>query len=365
MRILLVTAHFRPHVGGIERFVENLASGLADRGHEVAVLCARTTADAPLLENGAYRVIRVPASTLLHRLIGVPYPLPHPVRLWRALRDELQRADVVHVQDALYVTSVTALIGCRRAGVPSLLTQHVGFVPQGFRLLNAIERVALATLGRVARLATRTVALTDEVAAFAGEAWSLSDVTVLPVGVPAAATGNQLSERRLRGIHPDTFVALFVGRDVPKKGLDLVLGAADPRYEIIAVTDRRGPAPPGVTLLPFVAHDELLRLYAAADAFVLPSEGEGIPVALQEAAAAGLPLVVAFGAGYSGVLSADDVWAVERTSSSVRQALVELAHNNTLRARLGARARAAADRSFGYSAFVEAYERLYHSLTLD
>lgn len=363
MRVLLVTAHFRPHVGGIERFVENLADGLATRGHEVTVVCCRTERGSAATEEGRYRVVRVPASTVLERRLGVPYPIPSPVVL-RRLREEIGRADVVHVQDALYVTSVVALRGACQAEVPSLLTQHVGFVPQGRRALDLAERAAIVTLGRSARLATRVVSLNDDVARFARRAWKLPQVRVLPVGVPAPVGADRDEERRRLGIDPERFVALFVGRDVPKKGLDVVLGAADAAYEIVAVTDRNGPAPAGATLLPPMPHERLGRLYAAADAFVLPSEAEGVPVALQEAAWAGLPLVITLGPGYEGVVSADEVHAVDRDPESVRSALRELAADPARRDVLGARARALADRSFGLDSFLDAYELQYGELTL-
>jgi glycosyltransferase involved in cell wall biosynthesis len=55
-----------------------------------------------------------------------------------------------------------------------------------------------------------------------------------------------------------------------------------------------------VRLLGRVERDELLRWYAAADAYVMPSRSETWGMAMQEAAAAGLPLIAteAPGAAY-------------------------------------------------------------------
>src|SRR5712691_10888040 len=140
MRILLVSAYFRPHVGGIERFVENLGLGLAARGHRVTVLCCRTEQQSPLREEvDGYLIERVPATNGSERRLRVPYPLPEPVALARKLRQLLAGADVVYVQDAIYATSAPALLLAHRRGVPSVLTQHVAFVPQRLRALDAIE----------------------------------------------------------------------------------------------------------------------------------------------------------------------------------------------------------------------------------
>ena len=62
LRVLLVSANFRPSVGGIERYVEVLAHGLAADGHAVTVVACRTD-DAPREErDGPVRIVRLPAT---------------------------------------------------------------------------------------------------------------------------------------------------------------------------------------------------------------------------------------------------------------------------------------------------------------
>jgi glycosyltransferase involved in cell wall biosynthesis len=355
-----VTAYFRPHVGGIERFVENLAGGLADHGHDVTVLCCRTEPESPMHEEvDGYLVERVPASNRSERHLGVPYPLPAPMKLGRALERLLSRVDVVHVQDALYASSIAALILSRRHGVPSVLTQHVAFVPQRKRWLDALEQAAIGTLGRSARLATLVATLNPAVASWAEKRWGIRDVRVLPVGVPSrtAPASDRAAVRRSFGLAPDRFLALFVGRDVPKKGLDVFLAADDARYDLVAVTDR--PREGRATFLPFMSPGRLQELLNCVDAFVLPSEGEGLPVSLQEALATGLPVVTTRQPGYDHYLSAEDVLYVERDPEAVRGALRRLVEGGALRLRLSERSRAAAQRHFGMGRFVDAYEEIY------
>jgi glycosyltransferase involved in cell wall biosynthesis len=347
-------------VGGIERFVQVLAGALAGRGHRVTVVCCRFGGAPGEEELEGFRVRRIPSSYVLEGRAGVPFPLPSPPALLRVLGDAIGAADVVHVQDGIYATSAAALALARRRGVPSVLTQHVGFVPQSSPALDAVEHAAHATIGRSARLATLVAALNPAVSQWAAARWGLADVRVLPVGVPAppAAAGDRATVRRSFGLPPERFVALFVGRDVVKKGLDVFLAAADPAYELVAVTDRPGSAS-GATLLPFMSHERLQELLSCVDAFVLPSEAEGFPVALQEALAAGLPVVTTRQAGYERYLEPDDVLYVERDPQAVRAAIARLVESEELRQRLSAQARAAAEREFGVERFVSAYEELY------
>ena len=221
--------------------------------------------------------------------------------------------DVVHVQDTLYATSLPALLLARRRGIPSVLTQHVAFVPQAKPLVDGAQRAAIATLGHCARLASAVATYNPAVADWVTQRWGIEDVRVLPVGVDSRSPAGRSAQPRSRasfGLPENRFLALFVGRDVPKKGLDLFLGAHDPAYELVAVTDR--PATSTVAkLLGFMSPERLQSLMRCVDAFVLPSEAEGFPLSLQEALANGLPVVTTRQPGYEHYLAPDDVLFVD------------------------------------------------------
>jgi D-inositol-3-phosphate glycosyltransferase len=362
LRVLLVSANFRPSVGGIERYVETLAHGLADRGHAVTVAACRTDGAPAEEQDRAVRIVRIAATDVLDSRLNVPYPIPSPISAVRVLRRLVADADVVNPQDALYATSVLSLAFARRARVPSVLTQHVAFVPQRNRALDAAQRAAIRTLGRSARLASRVVTYNPAVAAWAKEAWGLPEVRVLPPGVLEPPAVDRDAQRRELGLPADRFVALFVGRDVAKKGLDLFLEARDPSYELLALTDRRpSAAPEGARILPFVGPERFRELLCSVDAFVLPSEGEGFPLALQEALVTGVPCVVTPGPGYDHYLRDGEALLVRRDAVEIREALRRLAAEKPLRERLAAKAREAGRREFGVDRFVEEYEALYRA----
>ncbi len=314
------------------------------------------------------RVVRIPSSHLLQHRWRVPYPLPSPLALVPELRRRVASCDVVHVQDAIYATSVGALVAARALGVPSLLTQHVGLVPQSTRLLDAAEGLAMSTLGWSARLASQVVAYNADVAAWSTSKWRLPDVPILPIGIPDPLVGSapdRSSVRRALELPEDRFLALFVGRDVPKKRLDLVLAATDDAYDLVALTDRTdNERLDHAHVLPFLEQERYRDLLLSVDAFVLPSEAEGIPLALQEALLAGLPCVVTRVPGYERYLGDDDVLWVEPNPGSIRAALTRLAGDDALRTELAGRARAAGLREFGLEQFVDAYEELYTALAL-
>jgi D-inositol-3-phosphate glycosyltransferase len=352
--VLFVSANFRPSVGGIERYVEILGTGLAARRHEVTVLTA-----TPGEEVNDLRVVRVPASNALRRL-DVPYPLPDPVSLLREVRRLVGWADVVNPQDALYATTLATLTTARAKHVPSVLTQHVGFVPQRSSLLDVAQRAAIQTIGRCSRLATTVVTYNPAVAAWAERTWGVHGVRVVAPGVPDPPEIDRDAVRQQFGLPTDRFVALFVGRDVAKKGLDIFLAARDPAYELVAVSDRPPEtAPAGTRIVPFVEPERFRELLATVDAFVLPSEGEGFPLALQEALVTGLPCVVTREPGYDHYIRDGEVAFVRRDSNEIREELRSLVADHRRRERLATKAREAGRREFGVDRFVEAYERIY------
>ena len=363
MRILLVSANFAPHVGGVERFTEVLAGALARRGHEVLVVCCGSGGAPAREDRDGFAIHRIPSTYIVGRRLNVPYPLPNPVTLLATLSRAMTGADVVHVQDTLYATSLPALLLARRRGIPSVLTQHVAFVPQAKPLVDGAQRAAIATLGHCARLAAAVATYNTAVADWVTERWGIDDVRVLPVGVDAAGGSvGATTGRGSFGLPEDRFLALFVGRDVPKKGLDLFLGAQDPAYELVAVTDRPATST-GAKLLGFMSPEHLQSLMGCVDAFVLPSEAEGFPLSLQEALANGLPVVTTRQPGYEHYLAPDDVLFVDRDAGSIRGALTRLATDEDLRQRLSARSRAAAQRHFGVKGFARAYEELYAAVS--
>jgi glycosyltransferase involved in cell wall biosynthesis len=228
--------------------------------------------------------------------------------------------------------------------------------------LDAIQRGANATLGRCVRLASSVVTLNPAVAEWVTATWGV-DASVLPVGSPPIPRSSDRTAARTRfGLPHDRFLVLFVGRDVPKKGLDHVLGARDPAYDLVVVTDRPADGDRRATFVPFLPHDAFRDLIGAVDAFVLPSVGEGFPIVLQEAFGVGLPVVTTLGPGYEEFLGPEDALFIEPRSEDIRAQLLRLVAEPTLCRALSERSLAVAGRAFGLEPFLQAYERLYEAL---
>jgi teichuronic acid biosynthesis glycosyltransferase TuaC len=122
---------------------------------------------------------------------------------------------------------------------------------------------------------------------------------LVPMGIDVSRVrpqpGERESERRRLGL--DGLVALFLGRLVPEKGVDLIIDAI-PRGVTLLIAGS-GPervrlesrAPRAVRFLGEVQGADKRRLLAATDVLVTPSRTDGAPTVVREALAAGLPVL--------------------------------------------------------------------------
>lgn len=375
MRILLTSHYALPHLGGIEVAIDGLARALARRGHEVVQVASsalRSGEAAPREPAGErpYQLHRVPAFNGFEERLGVPWPLFAP-RLAGVLRREVPRADVVHAHGFLYLPTPLALGLARRnrPGAARVLTEHVGLVGYEQPVIAATERAAVGTVGRASlALAQGVVVLNPTVRELVARSAGSRPVELIPNGVdtdryrpPAPEERARLRERLGWDARPR---ALFVGRLVAKKGLELALGAAAASgAELIVAGPGRPPpsAPAGVRFLGSRPREAVAELYRAADVFVLPSRGEGFPVTVQEALASGLPVVLLDDPAYAPYVDGarEAIRLVDATPAAVAAGIRSLAEDPDARERASAQAAEHARARFSWEHAAAEHERLY------
>jgi glycosyltransferase involved in cell wall biosynthesis len=177
-----------------------------------------------------------------------------------------------------------------------------------------------------------------------------SRITVAPNAVDTSLFGAAAGPRPVR--RPCRF--LYVGRLSPEKGVDVLLRALDGLDAELVVAGSgpedarlRAAAPASVRFLGNVGRDDLPRVYAEADAFVLPSLSETWGMTLNEAASAGLPLVASDAAGGSWDVLEDGGNGFRVPAgdhAALHDVLRRLCSDPELRARMGARSRELAAR---------------------
>jgi glycosyltransferase involved in cell wall biosynthesis len=370
-RILFLSHYALPHLGGIEVVIDELARQFVRAGHVVVhVASASERAHEGNSGHGptSYERICIPSLNVLEVGAGVPWPVFGP-QLIPVLRREVARADVVHGHGLLYLSSVLGLLAAKRTQAVRVLTEHVGHVHYDSKILDRVEGAAMRTVGRLAaRAAEGIVVLNDkvwkEMAALAPEA----KLVRIPNGVDVERyrlpdPGERERLRKALGWDERPRV-LFVGRLVRKKGIELVLSVAARlagRACFVVVGPGHIEPASNVQVLGTLAPSRVAELYRAADVFLLPSQGEGFPLVVQEAMASGLPVVLADDPSYAPYLVKDGV----RTSAPETQALIQTLEpllDSEVRQFSGAAAAGKAQADFSWSVAAQAHLRLYAEL---
>ena len=301
LRVCQLISSFHPVVGGAEQATLHLSRELSRRGCTVAVVTRRYPGLSASEEIDGVRVLRagLPSRT---KLGALTYGL-HALFL---LATRLRQYSIVHAQgpDAQLLTALVAKTILRRRMVVTVHSDP--------HLQLRIDRPGGGPRFRaVIRWADRIGVLGPHVArTLESEGVPADKLELLPNGVDTSRFTEPSPEERAQlredlGLEPEVLVGVFVGRLVPLKRVDLLLRAwsrtaASERGHLLVVGD--GPEAGALAALaqevaPHSVHmlgrrDAPERVLKAADLFFLPSQREGLSMALLEAMACGLAPIV-------------------------------------------------------------------------
>ena len=301
MKLLIVSAYFEAHRGGVERVAGFLARGLARHGYSVRWLAADAS---PAPEPGSgVEPIPVSANNTVQRRLGVPIPIWGFSAIGR-MRRAVADADVVMLHDTLYIGNIATYVCARWAKVPIVIVQHVGQIAFSNPILRLMMRLGDRFAGRrMMRSADQVVFISDRIAKEYADVRFRTPPKLVFNGVDTEVFRmpedgfDRAGLRSQLDIPVDAQVILFAVRFVEKKGLSILQQLARRHPEFIFVLAGWGPEDPSTWGLKNVRVTsaktplQMLDLYRTADAFLLPSVGEGFPLVMQEALACGLPVM--------------------------------------------------------------------------
>lgn len=359
---LSVLQVLRPAAGGMLRHVADLCDGMGRRGIRCTVAGPRGVLDA--LGVAVPNTVDAPISASANPVLDMRAVL----RVARAARAH----DLIHAHGlrGAWIGSWAALLVRR----PMVMSAHN--VPEA---RSVLRRFALT---RSVRTAHTVVAVSEAVAAGLSKCGVPRErITVLPNGVAwrPAPDRDTLGERRLQlSVDAEAFMVAAAGRLSPEKGFDVLVAAAPavvagcsgahiaicgagPERERLETQIAALGMTNSVRLPGYVA--DLDRRLSVADVVVVPSRTEGQGLVALEAMALGVPVVASRVGGLpevvedqlTGLLVPPDDW------EALADALLRLAMDPSLRARLGEAARLRVRERFSIETLLDRMAELYRA----
>jgi glycosyltransferase involved in cell wall biosynthesis len=294
LRILLVSPRYPPAVGGVERVVEMLATGLAQGPFDVVVATTDPSRTLPSLETRGGLVIRR-FSTIGHDAV---FFLSPRLALW-VLRNAGQ-FDVIHAHSYHTPLALVGAIAARLRRVPFVISTHYHGTGHtaGRRLLHRPYRLFGAWMIRQASLviccseAERTLIREHFGARLPTMVVQYGvDAKPLPPAEPRPAADGRtvLTGGRLEG-YKQVDLAVRAVEYLPRNIRLIVFGDGPALPEIRSIA-RKGHLDERIDFVGRVSDEDLGGLFRSASAFVSLSRNEAYGLTVAEALAAGTGVV--------------------------------------------------------------------------
>lgn len=382
MKILHVIANLAPRYGGPAKACVEMAQAVARLGHAVSIYT--TNQDGP-------GELAVPLDRPVSKDgVGIRYFPIQPPRFWgtswplaQALRRKIKEFDLLHIHSLYLFHDLVAGHYCRQYGVPYLIRPHGTLDPYIHRRHRWRKTVMEAWFeNRNLRQAAALHFTSEEEMRLAAPYTGNTPGAVVPLGVELREFQDLPEPGRFRARFPEIGqkrIILFLGRINFKKGLDLLAQAMGRvvrhRQDVHLVV--AGPDDDGwggrvkewlkgegilgcATFTGMLLGEEKLAALRDAQTFVLPSYSENFGLAVIEALACGLPVVISDKVNiWREVAAAGAGLVAPCDSAALAGALERLLEAPELAAAMGQRGRELVAERFQWGSIALALEDLY------
>jgi glycosyltransferase involved in cell wall biosynthesis len=383
MRILYIIPSLAQRDGGPSKAAIDMCRDLRRRGEDAEVYttnvdgnyCLDVPLATPIDINGA-RVTYFPVN-------GGHY-YKFSISMAAALKANVHHYDIVHINSLYQFPSTAAAHYCRKYSVPYILRPHGTLDPYLYRRHPLRKRIYELLVERRNLVNAAVVHFTaDEEMSLAHSLGLRFQGVVMPLGVEVNEVmsacndvdpqWSELAEKR---------VILFLGRINFKKGLDLLAEAFGTVHQyhpdahlVIAGPDSRGyvnqvrrwfdraGALDAVTFADMVADGPKVALFKCAEMFVLSSYSENFGIAVVEAMAAGLPVIISNKVNiWREVVDAGAGLVVNPEAPEVARAILKLLEEPALGKKMGERGRLLVQERFVWDVVGDRLIDLYHQI---
>ena len=362
MEILILNPFFYPYLGGTEKHIYYLGSRLSKK-HNITVLTAQLEGTSQKEEVNGMHIIRTPAKIFYN----APHPFPPPIPILNNFKryyiEELKarkKTGIVHIHNRFIYNPVIGKIA-KKEGNKLLLTIH-NARPKGIDFMTDfggglfddliaqnLMRECNGIIGVSHAAYLETVPID-----YKGRGETIHNGVDENVFCPAQnGKKNNIWKERFEKEGLKDQIVLTNARLLEQKGLKYLIEGMKNIHNASLVIFGRGPlqkelekeAKRNSVKLLFITEkiteEELVKLYQAADVFVLPSLYEPCAVALLEAMSCGLPIIATDVGGNPELIKNNETGQIVKVRSAVaiEQAIRKYFEDDKIRNQYGENAR--------------------------
>jgi glycosyltransferase involved in cell wall biosynthesis len=386
MNIVIIVHYIFPHITGTDVGAFEQAKRYVRLGHEVTMVSSNLHNSLSEETKDGIKILRVKAVNFLER-VGIPYPIFSPA-LYTVLKKQIKQADIVHVHGMLYMSTILAIRLAKSYKKPVVLTQTA---PDKYHFRPRKTSNILVKLSNICK--GTVISVLESVSLYIGKRNLLlsNQITTLSMPLKKMLIDMGIKEERIEyisnGVDTDSFhpindeeklalrrelnlpenekLILSIGRFVPKKGLDIFIGAADTDYQLVLVS--RGNfdqfienAQGKVIILDPMPQERLKKVYQACDVFVLAAAGEDVfSLVLMEAMACGLPIITSNDPFFLNYVDGKNIMLVEPTADNIKKSLKEIVNDKNRIRQMSEYSRAKAIETFSWDSRIQRYVEIY------
>lgn len=374
MRLLLINSEYPPIGGGAGNATAHIARHLAHMGHETLVITSRFE-DLPYEErSGNLTIYRIPSLRRKQDRSGAleQFIFLFSASMWTSRLVARRRPNATLAFFGAPSGMIAYLLK-KRFKIPYVVSLRggdvPGFRPYDFQVYHKLLAPSLKVVwSNSASVVANSGGLRDLARAFD----SRFEIPIIPNGVDLDLYSNATRDWQ-------SPLILSVGRLVHQKGIDLGIRALarlrhldwqwniagdGPEMETLKAMTREHGIPDRVAFLGWQSRQELIQCYRQANLFLFPSRHEGMPNAVLEAMASGLPVIASSISGNEELVVHGKTGLLVESEhlDSLQTALQELLQDPTRREQMGAASRQRVEESFGWENTARQYAALLEKL---
>lgn len=378
MKILDFIPYYRPHIGGLEKFGEELHKELITHGDEFIVFTPRLPESAPIFEEiPGLKIIRYPAFEIISN-----YPMP---KFWtkeyRNLYKRLatEKADVVISTSRFFFQAIIAHFFCKKHSKPRVHIEHGSGHVTSTPLISFLAYLYDHTLGQIALRGANQVVVPSISAARFVHTLTGKTPPVIYRGLPFRLDTPVEKNLALREQYIDKKIITYLGRLIYGKGVAVLLKAIQKieRDDFVLLIVGDGPEMENLVIqtkklhltskVHFVGSKpflEAMGILKASDIFVNPSFNEGLPTSVLEAAACQTTIIATDAGGTNEIVEHEKSAIIIpiNDSHALQLALERLLGDGALRKHLSDTAYQVIQKRFDWQKNAFAYHTLFNNL---